>query len=87
MSKKNLTNLKYARKCDECEQGMNEGFVVNGGEEYYCSDKCLHKHYTKKEWKEMYADGETDSYWTAWEDESEFQFIEVDGELVDIDEL
>lgn len=87
MSKKKLTNLKYARKCDECEQGMNEGFVVNSGDEYYCSEECLHKHYTPKQWKKMYNDEDSDSYWTQWDDEEDFQFVEVDGELVDVDDL
>lgn len=81
-----MSNLKYARKCDECSKGMNSGYVVNSGEEYYCSDKCLHKHHTKKEWKEMYGEGNTDSYWTEWEDDDDFQFVEIDGELVEIDE-
>lgn len=81
-----MTNLKYARKCDECNKGMNSGFVIDGGSEYFCSDECLHKHYTEAEWKLMYGEGETESYWTEWEDDDDFQFEEVDGELVEIDE-
>jgi hypothetical protein len=30
--------MKYARKCDYCQYGMNEGFVCNDG--YFCSESC-----------------------------------------------
>lgn len=55
------------RLCDECGTPMKEGFVISGGEEYYCNEKCLHKHFTKKEFLELYDDGNGDSYWTEWE--------------------
>jgi hypothetical protein len=45
---------------------MSEGYVIEGGEEYYCSDECLHTRYSPEEWSEMYSD-EGDSYWTEWE--------------------
>jgi len=86
-TKKDNNPIKYARKCDECGKGMNEGFCINGGCEYYCTEECLHKHYTKEEYDEMYNDDEGDTYWTEWEDKSDFQFVEVDGELIDIDDL
>jgi len=37
--------------------------------EYYCCDECLHKHYSTEEYKEMYDDGNGESYWTEWDDE------------------
>lgn len=46
---------------------MSKGYCINGGEEYFCSDKCLRKKYTKKQWNAMYEDG-GDSYWTEWDD-------------------
>lgn len=53
------------RICDECGAVMTDGFVIDGGEAYYCSEDCLHKHYTQEEYEAMYDDdGET--YWTAW---------------------
>lgn len=87
MCAKENNKIKYARKCDECEKGMNEGYCIDGGGEYYCSDECLYKHYTAEEWAEMYDDGESDSYYTEWEDEDDFQFVEIDGVLFDVDEL
>ena len=29
--------IKYARKCDKCNNGMNEGYIIGNGE-YYCTD-------------------------------------------------
>jgi hypothetical protein len=70
---------KYARTCDECGAGMNEGYCIDSGCEYYCSDACLHKHYSPKEWEEAYADGDGDSYWTTWyEDPDEYMVDEDD---------
>lgn len=59
------------RYCSECGKPMKEGYVVENGLEYYCSDKCLYKHYTLEEWQEMYDDGNTDNYWTDWYDEED----------------
>ena len=59
--------MTHARQCTACGAGMNEGYCINGGVSYYCSDDCLHKHITLAEYKEQYADGEGDSYWTEWE--------------------
>lgn len=58
----------YDRICSECGEPMDEGYCIENGMEYYCSDECLHKHYTEKEWLEMYDNGNSDSYWTQWED-------------------
>jgi len=68
-----IDGTSYARKCSECGKGMKEGYVIDGGSEYYCSDECLHKHMTEAEFDELYADGEGDTYWTEWEDESEWE--------------
>ena len=57
------------RKCSECGKEMKAGYVIDGGMEYFCSDECLHKHYTDEEYLEMYDEGNGDSYWTEWDDE------------------
>jgi len=68
----------YCRTCSECGKGMNEGFLVGGGMEYYCTDECLHKHYTKEEWEnEMYSDDSDENYWTEWDIDEEYeQYLE-----------
>lgn len=86
-----IEGTKFARQCDECGSGMDEGYVVNGGEEYYCTEECLHKHYSADEWIEMCGDdddedNDSDSYWTDWnDDQSDWQFIVNGGVLVDMD--
>ncbi len=45
---------------------MDEGYYIDNGLEYYCSDECLHKHYTEEEYEEMYDDSNGYSYWTEW---------------------
>ena len=57
----------HPRTCSHCGKGMREGYCINAGEEYYCSDECLHEHYTEEEYLELYDDGNGDSYWTEWE--------------------
>ena len=54
------------RECDVCGKVMVSGYCISDGEEYYCSDKCLHTKYTQKEYMKMYDDGY--AYWTEWED-------------------
>jgi hypothetical protein len=75
--------VKYARKCDKCGKGMNDGFVSNGTE-YYCSNECLCTEYTKEEWLENAADEDNDSYWTEWDDSSDYQFVLFDNQLIEI---
>ena len=85
--KEEVKGDKYARKCDKCGQGMNEGFCIYEGEEYYCDDNCLHSVYSKSVWEGMYDAediGNSPSYWTQWEDESEYQYQIINGELQEI---
>ena len=80
--------IKYARKCDKCGQGMNEGFCIYEGEEYYCSNECLHSVYSEQEWSEMYNaedNGGSLSYWTQWEElEEDYQYLFFNGILIEI---
>ena len=55
------------RICSECGKEMKAGYCINNGMEYFCSDDCLHKHYSEEEYLEMYDDGNGDSYWTEWD--------------------
>lgn len=51
------------RVCSECNKPMWEGFYDG---DYYCSEGCLHEHYTPEEWAEAYDDGEGECCWTEW---------------------
>jgi hypothetical protein len=67
-----VNGIRYARKCNECGEGMNEGYVTDGGCEHYCSDACLHKHVSADEFDDLHDDGDGDSYWTEWEDQNDW---------------
>lgn len=54
------------RICSDCGDVMNEGYCIEAGKAYYCSDTCLEKHMSKEEYETLYDDGEGDSYWTQW---------------------
>ena len=69
---------KYARECDECGKGMNEGYCIDGGMAYYCSDECLHKNMTPEEWTELYNDGDGDSCWTTWDEDPDEYMVNED---------
>jgi hypothetical protein len=76
----------FMRKCSECGKGMNEGYCIEQGTDYYCSDECLNKHISPKDWDELYDDGNGDSYWTEWEvTTDEDHFIEKDGKLIEVE--
>lgn len=62
-------HLDCMRVCDECGKPMIEGFVVDGYL-HYCSEGCLLKHMSWDRYLELYDDGEGDSYWTTWFDDS-----------------
>ena len=53
------------RTC-HCGKKMFEGYCIEGGEAYYCSNKCLLENLTQAEYDELYADGDGESYWTSW---------------------
>lgn len=59
------------RICSHCGKPMKAGYCIDGGSEYYCSDECLHAHYTDEEYLEMYDNGDGDSYWTEWEEDDD----------------
>ncbi|ADY13668.1 hypothetical protein [Sphaerochaeta globosa] len=50
-----LEDVLEIRICTECEALMVEGYCIDGGSEYYCSDTCLHEHYSREEYDAMCA--------------------------------
>ena len=88
--KEEVRGDKYARKCTCCGKGMNEGYILGGGQEYYCTDECLHEKYSIQEWSDIYQNSQENGgndYWTEWEDESDYQYLMIDGQLQEIDNL
>ena len=77
-----MAKKEFARECTACGKGMNEGYCIEGGIEYYCSDACLHTEITPEEWLELYNDGEGDSYYTDWSEDPD-NFEDEDEDEVD----
>lgn len=76
---------KYARSCTCCGKGMNEGYFANY--EYFCSDSCLHTEFSAQEWEELYNSediGDSEYYWTEWEDTEDYQYQMINGVLEEI---
>lgn len=61
-------NFQYVRICSHCGKPMAWGYCIGGGSEYYCSEKCLHQHYSEEEFLRMYDNGNSDTYYTCWID-------------------
>lgn len=58
--------LEHIRVCSECGKPMYEGYCIENGAEYYCSDECLHQNLSEKQYERLYDEGRGDSYWTSW---------------------
>jgi hypothetical protein len=58
------------RVCNLCGNHLNyEGYVIDDGTEYYCSEKCLFERIGEEEYLELYEEGL--AYWTEFEEEEE----------------
>lgn len=90
---------KWARKCSATNEGMNEGYCVGNGEKYFKNEKDLIKYLRevvlegdphKDELSDEFILNEAyeleEYYWTEWEDEDDFQYIEVDGEVFELED-
>jgi hypothetical protein len=79
-----MKKFKFARICDVTGEGMNEGWVINGGVMYikYEADALAHaKEQGYDSIDAMYEacedDGESDGfYWTEWEELDEDEWYE-----------
>lgn len=62
--------MEYARICTATKIGMNSGWVVNDGEEYYSTERLALKRVKELGCKNL-ADAFTKGvcYWTEWEDQ------------------
>ena len=53
------------RRCSICGRLMTTGYCYNFGQMYFCSDKCLHAHFSDEEWREECQENDQ-SYYTEW---------------------
>jgi hypothetical protein len=87
--------MKYARKCDITNEGMNEGYVVN--DTIYISSKEDLLKYLRNNFTDYYPISNDDEliemayddeiyYWTEWNDEDDYQFEVINGKLIEIEQ-
>lgn len=62
-----MTEIDH-RICSICNKVMLNGFCIDDGADYYCSEECLTQDMTIEEYLELYDDGNGTSYWTEWGD-------------------
>jgi hypothetical protein len=85
-------SVEPTRKCSECGKGMEQGYVVDDGHQYFCSDECLHKHYTEEQVSKMFNnatignvnDPDYDleygqAYWTEFDLEESVDTVNIDN--------
>lgn len=63
----NTKNSEYEpeRICNECGAIVYAGYCIGDGDEYYCSDECLHAWYSEEEYDELRQ--EDYAYYSEWE--------------------
>lgn len=64
----NLFKEDDKKICDCCGEYMTKGYVLDGGEQYFCSDECLfHEHGNNAHNDLNIGEDDSDSYWTEWD--------------------
>jgi hypothetical protein len=76
---------KYARCCNCCGNGMNEGYFAEY--EYFCSTECLFTEFPFAVWQKLSEDENDSYYWTQWEDIEDYQYQIINGELQDVEDI
>jgi hypothetical protein len=79
-----MEKFKFARKCDVTGEGMNEGWVINGGFSYikYEADALAYAKIQGHDsvqalYEACEESGDSDGfYWTSWEDDDYDHYYE-----------
>ena len=89
--------ILYARQCDITGEGMNEGYCIQDGHIYIKYVEDMIKHLREfdvelslrtpldEELLNVYYDDDY-YYWTEWECESDLQYEEVNGKLIELND-
>lgn len=56
------------RKCTACGKPMKKGYVIDGGDEYFCSEECRDTKYTRQEYIKKSLNAPDENYWTEFDD-------------------
>lgn len=85
--------MKYARQCSITGEGMNEGYLVGDCTcvKYEADLIKLIRSWNVDEYNELSDEfiltesyNNEEYFWTLWEDESEYQYEEINGKLIEI---
>jgi len=79
---------KYARKCDITGEGMNEGYCIQDGMMYIKGHHDMLQHITDETDFETIEEAYDEEYYyyTEWKDEDEYEYIEINGVLTEIND-
>lgn len=78
----------YARIDSATGKGMNEGWLFGDGEAYFREDRDALEYALDMGYESLEDAVDDDAgYYTEWEDVDEYQYIEIDGNLFEIDLL
>jgi len=85
-----IEGQRFAKKCSVTGEGMNQGYVFHGGEEYFSTEKIADKRLKEIGYESIQEAFDCDVvYWTDWDIEDingeDYQYIVKNGELVKID--
>lgn len=64
----NAAASRFMRRCTNCGRPMDSGYVIGGGDEYYCGDGCLNTRYSPEQYNRMYRANDDENYWTEFDD-------------------
>ena len=84
----NEEGIKYARKCDITGEGMNEGYCIQDGMMYIKGHHDMLQHITDETDFETIEEAYDEEYYyyTEWKDEDEYEYIEINGVLTEIND-
>lgn len=76
--------VRSDRVCKVCGKRMWQGYCIDDGAKYFCSDDCLLQEMTQEEYDELFE--EDAAYWTEWDADDCGDYIEVLIEPGELDE-
>lgn len=78
--------ILYARLDSNSGKGMNEGWLVGDGEAYYIKEKDAIDHAIEAGYATLDEAVEDEYiYWSEWEDEEEYEYLEFNGNMYEIE--
>lgn len=83
--------MRYARKCSATNEGMNSGYLIEDTLMYFKYESDLVDFLRSMGFegsRNKVLNDAFDNGWymyTEWEDESDFQYVEVDGNLIEVE--